>query len=78
MFTAFLSCNHHGCLNLHSAKQGKKIDMRSCENPVKDHMQLGELLGISGTPAILLEDGELVPGYVPPKRLAALFNQKDN
>lgn len=60
------------------AKQGKKIDMRSCENPVKDHMQLGELLGISGTPAILLEDGELVPGYVPPKRLTALFNGKDD
>ena len=36
-------------------------------------MELGELLGISGTPAIVLENGDMVPGYVPAKRLAALL-----
>jgi len=27
--------------------------------------QLGKSLGVSGTPAILLEDGTLIPGYRP-------------
>jgi thiol:disulfide interchange protein DsbC len=55
------------------AKAGKPITEKSCDNPVKSHMELGELLGINGTPAIVLDNGELVPGYVPPKRLAALL-----
>ena len=36
-------------------------------------MELGEKLGVSGTPAIILENGEMVPGYVPPKRLATMI-----
>ncbi len=55
------------------AKSGKKLAAKSCDNPVKKHMKLGELLGISGTPAIVLENGDMVPGYVPAKRLAALL-----
>jgi thiol:disulfide interchange protein DsbC len=55
------------------AKSGKSIVAKNCANPVASHMELGELLGISGTPAIVLESGDLVPGYVPAKRLAALL-----
>jgi thiol:disulfide interchange protein DsbC len=36
-------------------------------------MELGQLMGIRGTPAIVLDNGEMVPGYVEPKRLAALL-----
>jgi len=31
---------------------------------------LGQKMGVSGTPAILLEDGTLIPGFVPPAELA--------
>lgn len=55
------------------AKAGKTIEDRQCSNPVKDHMSLGEEFGISGTPAIVLDNGELVPGYVPAKRLSAVL-----
>lgn len=55
------------------AKAGKPIADKTCDNPVKSHMELGELLGINGTPAIVLDTGEMVPGYVPPKRLSALL-----
>ena len=30
-------------------------------------------LGVQGTPAIVLPDGRLVPGYVPAERLAAML-----
>jgi len=61
---------------LTDAKAGKSLETKSCKNPVKDHLELGKQLGISGTPAILLESGDLVPGYVPAKRLAAMLNAK--
>jgi thiol:disulfide interchange protein DsbC len=62
---------------LTDAKAGKPIADKSCDNPVLSHMELGELLGINGTPAIVLDSGDLVPGYVPPKRLSALLKAND-
>jgi thiol:disulfide interchange protein DsbC len=59
---------------LTEAKSGKKLGAKSCKNPIKQHMALGELLGVAGTPAIVLESGEMVPGYVPAKRLARLLD----
>jgi thiol:disulfide interchange protein DsbC len=32
---------------------------------------LGDVMGVTGTPAVVLEDGRLLPGYVPAKRMAA-------
>ncbi len=61
---------------LTDAKAGKEIPMKTCDNPVAAHMELGELVGVSGTPAIVLDDGELLPGYVPAKRLVAQFDAK--
>lgn len=52
------------------AKAGDDIDARKCDNPVKDQYELGGLLGVTGTPALILDNGELLPGYVPAKRLA--------
>jgi thiol:disulfide interchange protein DsbC len=59
---------------LTDAKAGEPLPEKSCENPVADHMALGEAMGVTGTPAILLENGQLVPGYVPAKRMAAILN----
>lgn len=61
---------------LTDAKAGKNISMKTCENPVAEHMALGELIGVSGTPAMVMEDGEMVAGYLPAKRLAAQFQAK--
>lgn len=55
------------------AKFGKPVPEKRCENPVKDHYALGQSVGVSGTPAIMLEDGELLPGYVPAKRLVRII-----
>ncbi|WP_417328969.1 DsbC family protein [Halomonas cupida] len=45
----------------------------SCDNPVAAQYQLGRELGVQGTPAIVLPDGTMVPGYVPADRLAAML-----
>lgn len=52
-------------------KNLESVDSRSCEdNPVADHFRLGGEMGVSGTPALVLPDGRMQPGYVPPERLA--------
>lgn len=52
------------------AKAGKDVATRKCDNPVKDQYELGGMLGVTGTPALILDNGELLPGYVPAKRLS--------
>lgn len=53
------------------AKAGKTIEEKTCDNPVDEHMAVGEEFGLRGTPAIVTEAGDLIPGYVEPKRLAS-------
>ena len=48
-----------------------------CDNPVEEQYHLGLELGVQGTPAIVLPDGRLVPGYVPAERLAAMLGIED-
>jgi thiol:disulfide interchange protein DsbC len=56
---------------LTAVKAGQSIEEKTCDNPIDRHMAVGEELGLRGTPAIVTETGELIPGYVEPKRLAA-------
>ena len=58
------------------AKAGGKLDMKTCANPVESHFQLGQRLDIGGTPAIFLDDGKVLPGYVPAPRLLAMLGLK--
>jgi thiol:disulfide interchange protein DsbC len=46
------------------------VDDQSCENPVREQFELGSRVGVTGTPAIVLEDGNMVRGYVPSEKLA--------
>lgn len=52
------------------AKQGKTIPDKNCDNPVEAQYRLGQRLGVTGTPAILLENGEIIRGYMPADALA--------
>ncbi|MAD06217.1 MAG: protein-disulfide isomerase [Gammaproteobacteria bacterium] len=52
-------------------KGGASVPAKTCQNAISDHYGLGQQLGISGTPAIVLADGRLLPGYLPAERLAA-------
>lgn len=59
---------------LTDAKAGKSIEMSNCDNPIDEHMELAAALGLRGTPLIVLESGQVQPGYVPAKRLARLLD----
>jgi thiol:disulfide interchange protein DsbC len=59
-------------LAMSQAKNGQNLPERDCQNTVLDHHALGNQIGITGTPAIILPDGTLVPGYMEVDRLSAM------
>lgn len=57
------------------AKSRKQIESKTCDNTVKEQYELGQFFGVTGTPALVLEDGSLQPGYLPAPRLLQLLEQ---
>lgn len=56
------------------SKAGQSIPSLSCKNsPVMGQYQLGQQMGVTGTPALVLQDGSLVPGYMPAAQLAKML-----
>lgn len=60
------------------AKLGETIELSgACQNsPVAEHYRLAQDLGMRGTPAIIMEDGEVARGYVPADQLAAWLDER--
>ncbi len=48
-----------------ASKQGRPVEPAQCEDPVAEQHQLGIDMQIRGTPAIILENGEIIAGYLP-------------
>ncbi|MDH3646719.1 MAG: DsbC family protein [Gammaproteobacteria bacterium] len=54
------------------AKQGVDLAIEACaEAPVMDQYQMGQMVGLRGTPAIITEGGDLISGYLPADALLA-------
>ncbi len=54
------------------AKAGQTPPRATCDdNPVQKQYQLGQSLGVTGTPSMMTFDGDMIPGYVPPEQLRA-------
>lgn len=51
------------------SKAGQEVTAKACTNPVAEQFEVGQLLGVRGTPSIVLETGDLLPGYLPAGRL---------
>lgn len=58
------------------AKAGRDVKPATCTNSIDKQYELGKKVGVSGTPALVLSTGELIPGFVPPEKLIPyLFHQ---
>lgn len=52
-------------------KNKQNIPVNVCaNNPVAEQFGLGKKMGVTGTPAMVMENGRLLPGYMPADRLA--------
>ncbi len=65
-------CNENPQEALTKVKNREQIATNVCEgNPVEQQYNLGQQMGVTGTPTILFDDGNSIPGYMPAKDLAA-------
>ncbi len=59
------------------AKAGGFTPQRQCDSTsVVRHYELGRQIGLTGTPALVTPNGQMIPGYVTPARLAALLSEE--
>ena len=63
-------------------KTGKSIsveikgDKAVCSAVINDHYNLGVQMGINGTPAMVLENGQVIPGYRPAADVARIIESQ--
>ncbi len=61
---------------LTAAKLDRGFETSECDaSAVSDHYVLGRDIGLNGTPAIVLEDGTLIGGYLPAAQLSLRLQQ---
>ena len=65
------------------AKSGARLDQlreveqvkgKDCKELIRKHMAVAKELGVSGTPALVLGNGRVIPGYVEPVRLIKILD----
>jgi thiol:disulfide interchange protein DsbC len=71
LVTAWCSTNRQDAIT--RMKRGEELPPKTCDNPVAHEYELGHLAGLSGTPAIVLEDGRMLPGYVSADQLGEML-----
>jgi len=63
---------------LTAAKLDRKFETSKCDaSTISRHDTLGRDIGLSGTPAIVFEDGTLIGGYLPPAQLNMRLQQNE-
>ncbi|WP_137885052.1 thioredoxin fold domain-containing protein [Pseudomonas sp. 2FE] len=70
LVSVWCSKDRQAAMNL--AKGRNELPAAQCENPVAKQFQLGQTIGVNGTPAIVLANGQLIPGYQPAPQLAKI------
>jgi thiol:disulfide interchange protein DsbC len=61
---------------LTAAKLGTPLKAAVCKpNPIAEQYALGQSIGMSGTPGIVTQQGDLLPGYVPPDQMLQILQQ---
>jgi len=67
-------CHEEAAEALTKAKNGSQVAPRICEQPIEGEFDFGRQIGVNGTPALILENGMLIPGYQPPEQLAQILS----
>jgi len=62
-------CSNNPAQAMTKAKRDEAIPYLSCENSIEEQLDFGRQVGVNGTPALVLENGTMIPGYQPPENL---------
>ncbi|MGE9551617.1 bifunctional protein-disulfide isomerase/oxidoreductase DsbC [Erwinia amylovora] len=58
------------------AMKGEAVAPANCNIDLAQHYKLGILYGIQGTPAILLQNGMMIPGYQGPQEMKQMLDSQ--
>jgi thiol:disulfide interchange protein DsbC len=67
MESVWCAADRKGALS--SAKAGKPVQKKQCTSPVAMQYDIGQRVGVNGTPAVFAADGTQLGGYVAPQQL---------
>jgi thiol:disulfide interchange protein DsbC len=62
---------------LTDAKLDKPLANRTCANPIAAEFKLGQKIGVDGTPAVFMDDGTHVGGYLAPDEMLAKLDEHE-
>ena len=60
---------------LNESEKGNLPKEVKTPNIVKKHYELGIKFGVTGTPNMVTQTGELIPGYIEPKELLKMLSE---
>lgn len=61
-----------------AAMKGEEVQPADCKVDIGQQYKLGILFGIQGTPAILLQNGAMIPGYQGPQDMKKYLDSQKN
>ena len=60
---------------LTDAKNGRPVPPKRCTNPVAAQYEIGQRIGLQGTPMAINIDGVALPGYLPPDKMLEALDE---
>lgn len=57
-----------------AAMKGTAVPSATCDTNIANHYSLGVQFGVQGTPAIILSNGTVIPGYQGPKEMKQMLD----
>lgn len=73
MVSVWCAADRRGAMT--AAKTGGTVPRKACTTSVNQQYDVGQRIGLTGTPMILTEQGVQVGGYVPPAELRKLLDK---
>lgn len=68
--TVWTWCSDDRRTALTAALNGKEVPVVTCDHPVDEHIRIGRISHVEGTPTLITEHGERISGYLPAAELA--------
>ncbi len=68
-------CSADRAKMMDDAMKGMSPEAKSCENPVRNHMMQAQIFGVNGTPNIIFDNGNMVPGYAPAQEIIKMLKE---
>jgi len=67
-------CAKDPAKSMDDAMAGLPPESKKCENPVRDHMVQAQKFEVNGTPNMIFDNGDMIPGYAPAKEIIKMLN----